>query len=470
MKRLNELINCSYDIKVSGVKSDSRKIKPGDLFVAIKGFFNDHYDFIDDAIKNGAVAVVADREVSADIISVVVEDVNLKYYEILRKFYDDIDKEFTLIGITGTDGKTTTTTIISRILEDCCYIGTNGAKYKDISFDIENTTPDISVIYYIMKCLHVENCQKMSMEVSSEALFHDRIKGLQYDIVGFTNITEDHLNIHGTLDNYIDSKKKIVDMLKSDGVAIFNIDDKNIEKIVKKCKSKYYTYGFKKNADFRICKVDSNSDGVNFEIKFGDNIYTLESSLFGIYNIYNITLAFIVSYVMGDDVSQIINKIKSIGVIDGRLEKLDFGQDFKIILDYAHTENGIRSLLSNIRNIYKDGRLIVVSGSAGGREKEKRRGMGRAIFEYCDYAIFTMDDPRYEDVDSIIDDLIGDYKGNNYERIIDRLSAIKRAVDIANSNDILVIMGKGRDNYMAILDKKIPYSDYEVLKDIFSNK
>lgn len=468
MKRLNELIDCSYDIEISGIKSDSRDVKPGDLFVAIKGFFCDHFDYIDDAISRGAVAVIADRCVNSNIISIIVDDVNSSYDEILKKFYDHVDNNFDLVGITGTDGKTTTTTIISRLLDNCCYMGTNGCFYKDFMINLSNTTPDVSQVYNIMKCLHDKNCQKMSMEVSSEALLHERVSGLQYNIVGFTNITEDHLNIHGTIDNYINSKAKLISLLKNNGIAIFNSDDSNIAKIVKKCKCDYYTYGMSKFSDFRICKVITNSTGSSFQIVYKDNKYNIISPLFGIYNVYNVTLAFVVAHFMGMDPIDIIEKIKNLDIISGRFERLDFGQDFTLILDYAHTENGINNILSSIKNIYGDSRIITVTGSAGGREKEKRSKMGQAVFDYSDYVIFTMDDPRYEDVDNIIDDLVGEYDGNNYERVIDREDAIKRAISLANKGDVVVILGKGRDNYMAIEDKKIPYSDYDVLKEYFS--
>ena len=206
---------------------------------------------------------------------------------------------------------------------------------------------------------------------------------------------------------------------------------------------------------------------VTFSITYKGVNYEIVSPLLGMYNVYNVTLAFAICLLSGLDSDFIINEIKNLKPVLGRRESLNFGQDFELILDYAHTFNGIKNILESVQNYKK---IITVTGAAGGREKEKRSKIGKIVLEKSDVVIFTMDDPRYEDVDSIIDDLIGDYKGNNYERIIDRLSAIKRAVDIANSNDILVIMGKGRDNYMAILDKKIPYSDYEVLKDILSNK
>lgn len=469
MKRLNELIDCSYDIEISGVKSDSREVEPGDLFVATKGFFCDHFDYVDDAINNGAVAIVADRVVDSDVISVIVSDVNDTYHEILKKFYDEVDDYFNIIGITGTDGKTTTTTIISRLLDDCCYMGTNGCCYKDFVLGLSNTTPDISQIYNIMTILQCENCKNMSMEVSSEALLHKRIDGLQYNIVGFTNITEDHLNIHKTIENYISSKSRLVDLLKNDGIAVFNCDDSNITEIVKKCKCNYYTYGVDESADFRICKVLCNENGSKFEIIFKNNTFSISSPLFGLYNVYNVTLAFIVAYLMGKNSVEIIERIRTLDVISGRFERLDFGQNFTIILDYAHTENGIENILSNIRSIYGNSRIITVTGSAGGREKEKRSGMGKAVFKYSDYSIFTMDDPRYEDVNSIIDDLVGDYIGNNYERIIDRGSAIRRAMLLANEGDVVVILGKGRDNYMAIEDRRLSYSDYDVLKEYFSS-
>lgn len=469
MKKLNELIDCSYDVEISGVKSDSRDVKPGDLFVAIKGFFCDHFDYVEDAVSNGAVAVIVDREIDLDVISIVVNDVNNMYYEILKKYYENIDDNFNLIGITGTDGKTTTSTIISKLINNCCYMGTNGCTYDDYSISLDNTTPDIYKVYDIMNDLQSKKCRNMSMEVSSEALLHKRINGLQFNIVGFTNITEDHLNIHGNINNYIACKMKLLDMLKDDGIAIFNIDDLNIKKNVKKCKNKYYTYGVDDSADFKICKVNNVDNKLTFDIVFDNKTYHINSLLFGDYNAYNITLAFIVAYIMGINLKEVVKKIEKIGFISGRAELLDFGQNFTIILDYAHTENGIFNILKNIRKEFPSSIIITVSGSAGGREKEKRVKMGEAIFKYSDYVIFTMDDPRYEDVNKIIDDMIGKYSGSNYERIIDRRDAIYKALSLAKKSDVVVILGKGRDSYMAIENKKIYYSDYDVLKKYFEN-
>jgi UDP-N-acetylmuramoyl-L-alanyl-D-glutamate--2,6-diaminopimelate ligase len=460
VRKLKDLIDCDLDIDIYGISDDSRLVKNGYLFVATKGYNEDHYDYIEDAIKNGCSFIISDREFNFNFPHIIVSNINRVYFDLCKKFFElDFDK-FKFIGITGTDGKTTTTSIINKLIVDSAYIGTNGVAYKNIEYSTSNTTPCIAELYNDLHNIYNEGIRDVVMEVSSEALLHNRVDDLRFDIVGFTNITGDHLNVHKSFENYVKCKLKLLDLVKDNGKIVVNYDDVNLQKI--KCKN-MYTFGFNKNSDFVITSVDNMPRFVKICLKNNKNEYTILSPFKGIYNVYNVVQAFIICLLYGIDSNILISKIKNLSPIKGRSELLDFGQKFDIVLDYAHTVNGIRNILDSFKD-YDE--IITVTGCAGGREVEKRRVIGKLIMEKSNISIFTMDDPRNESVDKIIDDMVGDDK--DYFRIIDREEAIKYALTIASPNSVVLILGKGRDNYMAIGDKKIKYNDYDVIRNYFN--
>ena len=462
MKNIKDLIDCDYDIEIKGISDDSRYIKDGYLFVATKGFNVDHYDFIDAAIENGASFVIADREIKVDFPHVIVdENISYLYKKKKKKFYDiDFDK-LKMIAVTGTDGKTTTSTIIKNIIKDCAYMGTNGLEIFDKSYHTSNTTPIESELYASLKKIIDADCKVLSMEVSSEALLHNRVKDFRYDVVGITNITGDHLNIHKTFENYVSCKKKLIDLLKDGGYAVLNGDDDILSKMKG---SNIVKYGFNDNNDYIIDDVQYGKT-TKIRVKHDDEVFEINSPYKAKYNVYNVVMAFIMCRLFGLDDKLIIDRIKNLGPIKGRTEALDFGQDYDIILDYAHTINGIKNIITAFRG-YKN--VITVTGSAGGREHEKRSVIGKFVIENSDVAVFTMDDPRYEDVNEIIDQMVGDSK--DYIRIPDREEAIRYALDIADKGSVVLILGKGRDEYMAIEDKKPYYCDYDVIEKYFKEK
>ena len=463
MKKICDLVNCDYDIEIYGITDDSRYVKDGYLFVASKGFNVDHFDYIEDAIDKGCSFIISDRDINIDFPHIIVEkDISKLYRKICEKFYDVDFNKINMIGITGTDGKTTTTSIIKELISDCAYIGTNGFEIKDKSFSTNNTTPVVSELYDDISKIIKSNCKNLAMEVSSEALLHGRVDDFRYKVVGITNITGDHMNVHKTFDNYVLCKKKILTLLKSEGYAVLNGDDEILTKINGKNVIKF---GFNTNNDCIIENVEYLKDKTIINIKYNNEIVEINSPLKARYNVYNVVMAYIICRLFGIDSSLLLSRIKKLRCIKGRTELLDFGQDYDIILDYAHTINGIRNVLDSFQNYKK---IITVTGCAGGREKEKRPIIGKMVIDRSDVSIFTMDDPRYESVDDIIDQMVG--KNEDYIRIIDREEAIKYALDIASKDSVVLILGKGRDNYMAINDKKVYYSDYDVISNYFKEK
>lgn len=462
--KLTKIIDCDYDVDITGIAEDSRNVKPGYLFVATKGFNVDHFDYIEAAISAGAVAVVCDRKAEFSVPTIVVGDINEALIDCCEKFYDVKTEDFNFIGITGTDGKTTVASLIKQILDETfstAYIGTNGLNVNNKKISTSNTTPCICELYSLFSTIKENKCKDVVMEVSSEALLHGRVDSIKYDVAIYTNITEDHLNVHKTIDNYINSKIKLCSLVKENGIILVNGDDYNCRAIDD---SRKRTYGFSNDNYYVINNVNFMSKNVKFDIKCKEFSYTIESPMIGEFNIYNVAVAFIVGLLKKIPANVLLDRIKDFKPIDGRMENLNFGQDYTIILDYAHTYNGIKSVLECFKSAQH---IILVTGAAGGREKEKRSKIGKLILSKADFVIFTMDDPRYENVEDIISQMIGDFSTDNYESIIDRKKAIYRAFDMANSGDVVLVLGKGRDNYMAIEDKKLPYCDYDVIKSYF---
>lgn len=474
MKRLNELYNCPYDTLIKGIKTNSKEVTPGDLFLCIKGVTVDRHDFIPEAVKNGASAIVVSKDINEDygVPIIKVEDTNSELAKLSRKFYDDPASKLHVIAVTGTDGKTSVATIVKNLLGDKCgYIGSNGFIYKDNKEDTANTTPDIDKIYEYMDKLVKNDCDTLSMEASSEAFLRNRLPNLKFDVGILTNITGDHILVHKTFENYLECKKELFKNIKPDGCAILNMDDKYYEDVLKACNTKVLTYGTNENSTLRIKDYKLFLDKTEIDVIYDNKEYHIVTNLLGKFNIYNLMAAVLVLINKGEELEDIIPRLTNLPQVEGRVERLDYKQDYTIILDYAHTANGVRSILeffNKTRN--PSSRIITCIGSAGGRDKDKRPIMGKASLDLSDYVIFTMDDPRHEDVNSIIDDLVSISDKTNYERIIDRKEAIYKALDMARPGDIVLILGKGRDSYMAIEDKKIAYSDYEVVKSYFESK
>lgn len=468
MKKLNELYDINDDRLISGIKINSKEVEPGDIFVCTMGVTADRHNFIDEAIKNGATAVVVSRDVGKKSVPIIrVDDTNLELRKLCAKFYDyPYDKAF-MIGVTGTNGKTTVAEIIYQLLGDACaYIGTNGRKYKDKHFSIRNTTPDVDRLYKYFKEFIDNGCDTICMEASSEAFYRHRLDDINYDIGIVTNITEDHLNIHKTIENYVECKCQLVRQVKDDGYSILNSSDKYFDKFKKEAHGNIVSYGYKDSDTLKIDNYTLKRDKTIINFKYNNKTYEVISPLLGSFNVDNLAAAILCVLCKGISFDEITKRVLNIKQIEGRMEIMPFTNKYTVILDYAHTTDALDNILTFL-NMVKESRIITVTGSAGGRERSKRPSMGKVVLEKSDYVIFTMDDPRFEDPKQIIDDLIGDSKNTNYERIIDRKEAIYKALDIAEDKDIILIAGKGRDDYMAVDDKYLPYCDYDVIKSYY---
>ncbi len=471
MKKLSELYSLSDDRLIKGIKINSKEVDDGDIFVCTMGVTADRHDFIDEAIENGASAVVVSRDVGRKVVPVIkVDDTNLELRKLSAKFYDYPCNSLYMIGVTGTNGKTTVAEIIYQLLgSDAAYIGTNGKKYRGKHASIRNTCPDVDRLYMYFREFLDNGCNTVCMEASSEAFYRHRLDDIKYDMGIVTNITEDHLNIHKTIENYVDCKCQLVRQVSDDGFSILNSSDKYFDKFKKEARGNVVSYGYRDSDTLKIVDYTLKRDKTIINFKYNDKTYEVISPLLGSFNVDNLAAAILCLLCKNISFEVIIEKVKKIKQIEGRMEILPFTDKYTVILDYAHTTDALDNILSFL-DMVKEARIITVTGSAGGREKSKRPFMGKVVLEKSDYVIFTMDDPRYEDPDKIIDDLVSDSNKSNYERVVNRKEAIYKALDMARDRDIILIAGKGRDDYMAVDDKYLPYCDYEVIKSYYEQK
>lgn len=462
MKKLNELIDCKYDIEIKGIKINSNQITKGDLFVCIDINTMDRHLFIDDAIKRGACAIIVKKDVGEKSVPIIkVENPNETFVDIINKFYDYPTSKLKMIGITGTDGKTTTATIIYQLLDNCAYIGTNGIFYNDYKEKTPNTTPSLDKTLPLFSDMIKNGIKTVSMEVSSEAILLERVKGIKFNCSIMTNITKEHLNTHKTLENYIDCKCEL--FRNTIGPCILNKDDEHYLEVLKACKSKVYTYGSSADNDLYFKDVQLYPDRTEFKIVYENKEYSITSPLVAMFNVYNLCASLLALLSLGYKLEELILNIKNIKV-SGRLENINLGQNFRVIVDYAHTPNGISKLLEFIQSL-KYSKLTVVFSEPGERDKSKRPDKGFNVITNCDHAIITSQDPRNENPMNIANDLltkVKDYK--NYEIILDRSEAIKKAIYSAKENDIVLIIGKGSENYQILKDKIIEFCDIDEAK------
>ena len=468
MKKLKELIDTKFDVNVKGIKINSKEIEPGDMFVCIKGVKTDRHDFIDEAINNGASCIVGEKDIDCSIPYIKVKNANFLLPELCRKFYDFSKLHLKIIGVTGTDGKTTTATSIQYLIgkDKCGYIGTNGISCEKFTHDSPNSTPDPTLLYKYFKEFYEAGCEYVVMEASSEGFLRGRLDDLYFQAGGYTNITWEHINVHGSFDNYVKCKLKCAS--QTNGKFIVNRDDPYHDKFEEKALNSL-SYGVSPDCDLYIKDYTITSRYTNVTFVYLGLEYTFMSPLLGKFNVYNLACAMLICLSLGFDMETLIENTMNIDV-SGRLEMINLGQPFQVMVDYAHTPNGIKSILDFVR-VLNVNKAIVVIGSAGERDYKKRPLMGKTVIENADYAIFTYEDPRSEDPKDIISQMVSEIDDKNkYEIVIDRSMAIKKAIEIANANDIVLVLGKGNETYEKLKNETIYFNDIEECKKWITNR
>lgn len=437
------------------IRCDSRKVKKGDTFIAIKGVNSDGHDYINDAIKNGASKIIAEHGFYS-IETIIVDDTR-SYLNIYLKdnYYDKISK-LKIIGVTGTNGKTTTCYLLYQALNmldiKCAYIGTLGFYNCEYHVELNNTTPDILDLYEMLIYCSDNDYKYIAMEVSSQGLALNRLESILFDYAVFTNLTIDHLDYHKTMENYALSKQKLFKKLKENGKSIINNDDNYKDYFLS---NNSITYGFN-NSDYTINDYYSNIDGTIFMIN-GDEYKT---KLIGKHNVYNILIVIIILKELNINIEKIKEIISLLKHAIGRMDAIKYNDNL-ILIDYAHTPDAVEKVINSVKDL--GNHIITIVGCGGNRDKSKRPIMGDIATSLSDEVIFTSDNPRYEDPKKIINDIVQNLDKNNYKIEINREKAIKKGIQRLNKNDILLILGKGHEDYQIINGKKNHFSDIEVV-------
>jgi UDP-N-acetylmuramoyl-L-alanyl-D-glutamate--2,6-diaminopimelate ligase len=479
------------DVEVTGVVCDSRQVRPGHIFVAIPGTTIDGWNFVMDAMEQGAVCIVSEHSVScvgnglakykqkikngvgSMVCFVQVKDARGAAGKIASAFYNFPSRYLEVIGVTGTNGKTTVCYLTRKILQvdgrNPGMIGTIEYQVGDRIIPASRTTPDATVLQDLLAQMVASKCRSVVMEVSSHGLVQKRVEGIDFDVAVFTNITRDHLDYHGTMEKYFEAKSLLflgLGRQTKKAVAVINVDNEWGRRLCKmsEIKADIVTYGLQTESDVHGLDYRTDETGSSFRVVSPWGTAEIKTSLVGRYNASNILAAIAVGGVLNIKLDKIVSAVKGITFIPGRLEKIETGLGFQVYIDYAHTDDALRNVLSALRET-KPRRIILVFGCGGNRDKAKRPVMGTVAANFADYSIITSDNPRTEDPMQIIKEIKAGFgEASNYEIIPDREKAIARAVEMAQGGDIVLIAGKGHETYQEFANRIIPFDDHKVVQ------
>ncbi|WP_027339307.1 UDP-N-acetylmuramoyl-L-alanyl-D-glutamate--2,6-diaminopimelate ligase [Halonatronum saccharophilum] len=468
------------DLNIKGISYDSREVSEGYLFVAIKGFKEDGHQFIDDAIKKGANGIIVEKDIDINIkgVSIIkVDNSRQALSKLAAKFYDYPSRDMTIIGVTGTNGKTTTTYLIESVLKalgnQTGLIGTIKNKLGSQEEIASRTTPESVELQEMFRKMSDDGVKYVIMEVSSHALELDRVLDVEFDRQIFTNLSQDHLDFHQSFDDYLKAKAKLFGLGK--GRSIINIDDEVSNDIISAAQAGVLTYGISGEADLKAEKIDVTPKGVFYKLKAEGQELDIKLKITGRFNVYNSLAAIGTLYSLGFSLNDIKEGLEETKGVPGRFQLIDRGQDFGVIVDYAHTPDGMENVLHTVKEITK-GRKIVIFGCGGDRDKTKRPIMGKVGVTLGDFAIITSDNPRSEEPLDIIEDILEGVKevdkveGKDYMVIENRKSAIEKGIKMAKKDDTVVIIGKGHETYQIIKGNVLDFDDREVAKEALVNR
>lgn len=489
-KQLYELLNFFPQLKkneqdltvpITGITVDSREVRPGYLFICIEGYTVDGHDYIPQAIENGAVAIIAQKpvEVSTVLPIIYVKDTQKALAFITNTYYDYPTQQLGLIGVTGTNGKTSVTSLIDELLQANQHvtglIGTIQMKIANQSYPIANTTPEPSFLQHAFQKMIKQGVDTAVMEVSSHALELGRTNGCDFDIAVFTNLSQDHLDYHGSMENYFLAKSRLFQQLgnsynhQSPKYAVINLDDSYSARFIHATTQPVITYGMDSQADVHAKNIHFHANGTNFTLITYQGKVEINSHLMGRFSLYNMLAAASVALLKGIPLSVIKSVFEQTTGVSGRFEPVKHQGNYGVIVDYAHTPDSLQNVLETINDI-STGKVIVVVGCGGDRDKTKRPLMAKIACEYSDYAIFTADNPRSEDPNAILQDMIINLNNTNYELEVDRKKAIEKSVALANENDMILIAGKGHETYQIVGGTTLPFDDHEVALQAIQQK
>lgn len=473
----------SANPEITSLAYDSRCVSAGSLFICIRGEKFDGHAFIGAAVENGAVAVLADAPQRVEALGlgipvVLVPDTRPVLALLANRFFDHPSRKLNLVGITGTKGKTTTTYLIESIIrssgQSAGIIGTLGARINGEEVHLDRTTPESIDLQELLARMVSEGVTSAAMEVSSHALVIGRTEGCEYNVGVFTNLTHDHLDFHHTFDEYLEAKMILFNTYprktNKPFTAVINIDDPRGEKVRAGSLGKILTYGIRNEADITASNIDAGATGASFDVTSPAGRCRIDLNIGGIFNVYNALAAFGAAFALGIGIEQIKAGLEALGSVPGRFEAVDCGQDFGVIVDFAHTPDSLENILRSARELTSK-RLIVVFGCGGDRDRTKRPEMGEIGTRMADVCIVTSDNPRSEDPQAIVDEILVGTTGGKATivAITDRREAILRALSIADPGDLVVVAGKGHETYQIFRDRTIHFDDREIVREALSS-
>ncbi|WP_010270136.1 UDP-N-acetylmuramoyl-L-alanyl-D-glutamate--2,6-diaminopimelate ligase [Paenibacillus senegalensis] len=466
--------------KIKGIQIDSRKVNEGDLFICLTGSLKDGHDYARQAIDNGATALVTEKRLEVEVPQLIVKNSRLAMAIIADHFYQHPSKELKVIGVTGTNGKTTTTYLLEKILNDHgCSTGLMGTIEMKIGgqiYPVLNTTQDAADLQKSFRQMKDEGENYCVMEVSSHALEMGRVKGVHFRTALFTNLTQDHLDYHGTMERYREAKGLLFSRLGNTyasseaerSYAVLNADDPASEYFARMTSAQVITYGINNEADVRAHNIRITSQGTAFTLSTFKGEQDVNLKLIGKFNVYNALGAVAAALLENIPLEEIVSSLERTGSVQGRMEVVDEGQPFLVLVDYAHTPDGLENALSTISE-FAEGQIFSVFGCGGDRDRTKRPQMGEIAARYSDYVFVTSDNPRSEEPEAILDDiepglLEAGLTADQYEKISDREEAIRRAIDKAGPKDVILIAGKGHETYQIINGTTRHFDDREAAR------
>lgn len=472
------------DVKVTGIQLDSRRVQPGDVFVALRGDSSDGHRYINQAVANGAVAVVAEEEVMLEIPLILVPDSRRALAVLSAAMYRYPARELKVIGVTGTNGKTTTTHLIQQLLQfkdrRVGLMGTNGMKVAGHTVNSLFTTPEANELQRNLRMMRDHQCEYAVMEASSIALDRGRTWGCQFHTAVFTNLTQDHLDVHQSMEKYLEAKGLLFSQLgnqyhphwMNNACAILNQDDEASRYLRRVTAAQVITYGIENPADIRASDIRLTAEGSEFQLHSFKGSVPIRTQLVGKYNVSNLLAAITVVLLEGFSLIEIQQAAQELQGIRGRMERVEHSKPYTVLVDYAHTPDSLEKALATIREFTK-GKMICVVGCGGDRDRLKRPIMARISAEHSDISVLTSDNPRSEDPEAILAEMVAGLSSEELERcrvLPSRREAIEQAIQLADPGDVILIAGKGHETYQEIQGVRYPFDDVEVVKEIISSE
>ncbi|WP_138417953.1 UDP-N-acetylmuramoyl-L-alanyl-D-glutamate--2,6-diaminopimelate ligase [Aquibacillus sediminis] len=459
--------------QVTSIHDDSREVEPGSMFICTKGYTVDGHDFYQEAIQKGASVIVSEKYLEVDqdrTALVIVNDTVKATAHISNLFYQSPSNKLDVIGVTGTNGKTTVTTLIHSLLKtsgkQAALLGTNGLQINDAIYKTSNTTCNMLTNQKLLAEAVDNKIDHMVMEVSSHGLAQGRLWGINFDVVVFTNLSQDHLDYHHSMEQYGYVKGLLFAQLGQDLIndkyIVLNQDDQWFSVYNKWSPFEVISYGIKEEANFKAEAIEYLQDKTKFVLKSPQGTFPVETSLLGEFNIYNILAAMAALFAQGLNVEQMVKDLKTISSIKGRMERLNIDTPVTLYLDYAHTPDAIEKAIHSVLP-FKTNKLIFLAGTAGERDRDKRALMAEKA-SIADYVVLTVQDPRHEDPNQIVKEMEKGMKHEHYACVADRNEAIRHAVQVSEPGDIIIFAGNGHEDYQIIANKKIPHSEFETIK------